>query len=98
VITSRKPVEPHRGAAREGALTGVMIDPVALFERSFEVADAYEKWLEAQAELFWALHVYSVASLGLFRSLLGKPPAARTGPPRRDRRALSGSRKQRRMR
>ena len=71
-----------------------MIDHVALFERSFDVADAYEKWLEAQAELFWALHKYSTASLGLFRSLPGKRPAARTGPPHRDRRAHSGSRKQ----
>jgi hypothetical protein len=97
VITSRKPVEPRRVAAREGALTGVMIDPVALFERSFEVADAYEKWLEAQAELFWALNLYSTASLGLFRSLLGKRPAARAGAPRHDSRALSGSRKRRRM-
>jgi hypothetical protein len=72
-----------------------MIDPVSLFERSFEVADAYEQWLEAQAELFWALHIYSMASLGLFRALLGKRPAARAGPPGR---TLSGPRKQRRMR
>jgi hypothetical protein len=81
----RKPVVRRRGATGEGALTGVMIDPVALFERSFEVADAYEQWLEAQGELFWALHVYSVASLGLFRSLLGKQQVARGAVPRRPR-------------
>jgi hypothetical protein len=92
VIASRKPVESRRAVTHEGALTGVMIDPVALFERSFEVADAYEKWLEAQAELFWVLHVYSTASLGLFRSLLGKRPDV---APRGDRRALSRPRRMR---
>ena len=85
MVGSRRSVEPHRTEPREGALTGVMIDAVALFERSFEVADAYEKWLEAQADLFWALHAYSGASLGLFRSLLGKRPAARAGALHRDR-------------
>ena len=92
---SRKLTERRRVAADEEALTGVMIDPVALFERSFEVADAYEQWLEAQGELFWALHVYSVASLGLFRSLLGKQRAPHVAAPRRDRRPLSGPRKRR---
>jgi hypothetical protein len=89
---SRKPLVRRRGAADEGALTGVMIDPVALFERSFEVADAYEQWLEAQGELFWALHVYSVASLGLFRAFLGKRPVARGAAARR---ALPGPRERR---
>jgi hypothetical protein len=73
-----------------------MIDSVALFERSFEVADAYEKWLEAQTDLFLALHTYSAASLGLFRSLLGKRPAGRAGALRRDQGALAEPRKGRR--
>src|SRR5690242_1136736 len=94
MVGSRKAVEERR-AAHEGALTGVMIDPMALFERSFEVADAYEQWLEAQAELFWALHVYSLASLGLFRALLGKRPAAPAAAPRRVRRTLPWSRRRR---
>jgi hypothetical protein len=73
----------HDGAAELRDSTRVMIDPVALFERSFEVADAYEEWLEAQAELFSALYWYSMASLGLFRTLSGKqgvPPAGRAHP------------------
>jgi len=92
--TGRAP--PRRAASREGALTRVMIDPVALFERSFEVADAYENWLEAQADLFWALHAYSVASLGLFRSLQGKRPAVRAGALHHDPRAPLRPRRQRR--
>jgi hypothetical protein len=57
----------------------IMFDPVALFERSFEIADAYEGWLEAQAELFSAMYWFSIASLGLFRALSGKGDLPREG-------------------
>ena len=44
---------PHRpralrhSAAELRESTRIMVDPVALFERSFEVAEASERWLEA---------------------------------------------------
>lgn len=77
---------PHRRQARDhgGAelrdAARLMIDPVALFERSFEVAEAYENWLAAQAELFLSLYWFSVASLEFFRALSGKQTALAKGP------------------
>jgi hypothetical protein len=71
----------------------IMLDPMALFERSFDIADAYEDWLEAQAQVFAAMYWFSTASLGLFRALSGKggglpgramprAPARQGAPPR----------------
>ncbi len=53
------------------------------------MADAYENWLEAQAELFLALYWFSVASLELFRALSRKQTSLPAGPTHaRDRRPL----------
>lgn len=79
-------VRPHRRRAPRHSpaefidSVRIVMDPVALFERSFEIAEVYEKWLEAQAELFLALHRSSLAWLELFRALSGKQTTRPTGP------------------
>ena len=60
----------HSGAELRDS-TRIMIDPLELFERTCEVAEVYERWLEAQADLFLSLHWFSRTSLDLFRAFSG---------------------------
>lgn len=67
----------HSASTRD--LSALVIDPFALFGRSSDIAQAYENWLKAQADLFLALHVFSVASLDLFKAMSGKQAARSVG-------------------